>query len=44
MVEPGWNCSGGDLSNADSCVSVCGDGLRVQGELCSLLKNPDIVK
>ena len=33
-VEPGYACSGGSFSGIDTCVTVCGDGLRAGGEVC----------
>ena len=33
-VEAGYACSGGGLSSMDTCVSACGDGLRVGSEGC----------
>jgi cysteine-rich repeat protein len=32
-VEPGYKCAGGTTKRKDSCATVCGDGLRVGGEV-----------
>jgi len=34
LVECGYVCSGGDESNADTCLTVCGDGVRAGREEC----------
>lgn len=31
---PGWNCNGGSNITADTCLPLCGDGLRVGFETC----------
>ena len=33
-VEPGFACTGGSTRSMDSCIAICGDGLRVGGEVC----------
>ena len=34
QIEPGFVCSGGDISTSDTCTSICGDGKRVGKEVC----------
>lgn len=33
-VFPGWTCSGGTSTSADSCSTICGDGFMVDTETC----------
>ena len=33
-IETGFTCAGGSIATPDACVPRCGDGLRVQGEVC----------
>ena len=33
-IEAGFKCSGGSMTTADTCIPICGDGLRVGQEVC----------
>ena len=33
-IEPTWLCSGGSPTSVDICTPKCGDGVRIDNELC----------
>lgn len=33
-IENGWQCSGGNLTHADLCHEICGDGLNMGANEC----------
>ena len=34
MTMPGWKCSGGSLTQGDTCNEICGDGKNYGGNHC----------
>lgn len=37
---PGWTCTGGDLTQPDTCETTCGDGFLVGTEVCDAGTDP----
>jgi len=33
-ADPKWICTGGNSTNATTCVAKCGDGFKVDNETC----------
>jgi len=32
--QPGYTCTGGSLTTASICTTVCGDGIKTENEVC----------